>query len=234
MPPFKIINAQSRNKRLGNSILLIRLGIITIGFFLALTVAKIPLDKITIVLGVLSVGIGFGPQTTINNLVSGIILAFERPIQIGDEIQVGTHSGTVKKVGVRLSKIQAHDGSEIILPNGDLLSQSLINWTLSDKRRRIELIIGVAYDSGMGKVKRLIEEGSDQEKILKTPTSKVLMQTFGESSVDFRVLFWIESFEFWIDVRAEIMTAIFKSFAENRIEIPFPKRDLHLKTALTS
>jgi potassium efflux system protein len=180
------------------------------------------------------VGIGFGPKTTINNLVSGIILAFERPIQIVDEIQVGTHSGTVKKVGVRLSKIQAHDGSEIILPNGDLLSQSLINWTLSDKRRRIELIIGVAYDSGMGKVKRLIEEGSDQEKILKTPTSKVLMQTFGESSVDFRVLFWIESFEFWIDVRAEIMTAIFKSFAENRIEIPFPKRDLHLKTALTS
>jgi potassium efflux system protein len=105
---------------------------------------------------------------------------------------------------------------------------------LSDKRRRIELIIGVAYDSGMGKVKRLIEEGSDQEKILKTPTSKVLMQTFGESSVDFRVLFWIESFEFWIDVRAEIMTAIFKSFAENRIEIPFPKRDLYLKTAPTS
>ena len=110
MPPFKIINAQSRNKRLGNSILLIRLGIITIGFFLALTVAKIPLDKITIVLGVLSVGIGFGPQTTINNLVSGIILAFERPIQIGDEIQVGTLSGTVKKVGVRLCKIRAHDG----------------------------------------------------------------------------------------------------------------------------
>jgi len=227
-------STHSRNKRIGSSILLIRLGIITIGFFLALTVAKIPLDKITIVLGALSVGIGFGLQTIINNLVSGIILAFERPIQIGDEIQVGTLSGTVKEVGVRASKIQAYDGSEIILPNGDLLSQSLINWTLSDKRRRIELIIGVAYDSDMGNVKRLIEEVLDQEKILKNPPSKVLMQTFGESSVDFRVLFWVESIEFWIDVRAEIMTAIFKSFAENGIEIPFPKRDLYLKTAPTS
>jgi potassium efflux system protein len=115
-------SAQSRNKRLGSSILLIRLGIITIRFFLALTVAKIPLDKITIVLGALSVGIGFGLQTIINNLVSGIILAFERPIQIGDEIQVGTLSGTVQEVGLRASKIQAYDGSEIILPNGDLLS----------------------------------------------------------------------------------------------------------------
>jgi potassium efflux system protein len=101
---------------------------------------------------------------------------------------------------------------------------------LSDKRRRIELIIGADFDSDMGKVKRLIEEVLDQEKILKTPPSKVLMQTFGDSSIDFRVLFWVESIEFWIDVRAEIMTAIFKSFSENGIEIPFPKRDLYLKT----
>ena len=85
------------------------------------------MDKITIVLGALSVGIGFGLQTIINNLVSGIILAFEKPIQIGDEIQVGLLSGTVKEVGIRASKTQAYDGSEIILPNGDLLSQSLIN-----------------------------------------------------------------------------------------------------------
>ncbi len=227
-------SAHSRTKRLGSSILLIRLGIITIGFFLAMAAAEIPLDKLAIVLGALSVGIGFGLQTIINNLVSGIILAFERPIQIGDEIQVGTLSGTVKEVGVRASKIQAYDGSEIILPNGDLLSQSLINWTLSDKRRRVELIIGVAYDSDMAKVKELIEKALVHEKILSNPHSKVLMQNFGDSSVDFRVLFWVESIDFWIDVRAEMMTAIFKTFAENNIEIPFPKRDLYLKTIPSS
>ncbi|WP_075349717.1 mechanosensitive ion channel domain-containing protein [Algoriphagus marinus] len=226
--------AHSRTKRLGSSILLIRLGVITLGFFLAMTAAKIPLDKITIVLGALSVGIGFGLQTIINNLVSGIILAFERPIQIGDEIQVGTLSGTVKEVGIRASKIQAYDGSEIILPNGDLLSQSLINWTLSDKKRRVELFIGVAYDSDIEKVKALIEKELENERIMKVPAPKVLLQNFGDSSVDFRLLFWVESFDFWIDIRAEVMSGIFKTFAENKIEIPFPKRDLYLKSLPSS
>jgi small-conductance mechanosensitive channel len=226
--------AQSRTKRFGSSILLIRLGVITLGFFIAMTAAKIPLDEITIVLGALSVGIGFGLQTIINNLVSGIILAFERPIQIGDEIQVGTLSGTVKEVGIRASKIQAYDGSEIILPNGDLLSQSLINWTLSDKKKRVELILGVAYDSDMQKVKVLIEKELENKMILKVPSPKVLMQNFGDSSVDFRILFWVESFDYWIDIRAEVMSGIFQSFAENNIEIPFPKRDLYLKSVPSS
>jgi small-conductance mechanosensitive channel len=227
-------SSHSRTKRLGSSILLIRLAIIIVGFMLAMTAAKIPLDNIAIVLGALSVGIGFGLQTIINNLVSGIILAFEKPIQIGDEIEVGNLSGTVKEVGIRASKIQAYDGSEIILPNGDLLSQSLINWTLSDKRRRIDVTIGVAYDSDMEKVKTLIEKALIHEKILENPHSRVLMQNFGDSSVDFRVLFWVESIDFWIDVRAEIMTAIFESFLENGIEIPFPKRDLYLKSVPSS
>jgi small-conductance mechanosensitive channel len=222
--------ATSRKNRLGSSILLIRLSIFILGFMIAAAAAKIPLDKITIVLGALSVGIGFGLQTIINNLVSGIILAFERPIQIGDEIEVGTNSGTVKEVGIRASKIQAYDGSEIVVPNGDLLSQSLINWTLSDKRRRIELIIGVGYDSEMKQVKEILEQVLDRDQILKVPKPKVLLQNFGDSSVDFRLLFWVESMDIWIDKRAEVMTAIFEAFSENGIEIPYPKRDLYLKT----
>lgn len=223
-------NATSRKNRLGSSVLLIRLAVITVGFFIALTAAKIPLDRITIVLGALSVGIGFGLQTIINNLVSGIILAFERPIQIGDEIEVGINKGTVKEVGIRASKIQAYDGSEIVVPNGDLLSQSLINWTLSDKRRRVELIIGVAYDSDMKKVKEILTEVLNRENILKIPQPRVFMQNFGESSVDFRLLFWVGSMDIWLEMRSEVMTSIFEAFLENRIEIPFPKRDLYLKT----
>ncbi|WP_439475615.1 mechanosensitive ion channel family protein [Algoriphagus formosus] len=227
-------NATSRKNRLGSSVLLIRLAVMTIGFFIALTAAKIPLDRITIVLGALSVGIGFGLQTIINNLVSGIILAFERPIQIGDEIEVGMNKGTVKEVGIRASKIQAYDGSEIVVPNGDLLSQSLINWTLSDKRRRVELIIGVAYDSDMKKVKEILTEVLNRDNILKLPQPRVFMQNFGESSVDFRLLFWVGSMDIWLEMRSEVMTSIFEAFQQNQIEIPFPKRDLYLKTVPSS
>lgn len=221
--------ATSRKKRLGSSVLIIRLFIITIGFIIAMTAAKIPIDKITIVLGALSVGIGFGLQTIINNLVSGIILAFERPIQIGDEIVVGVNAGTVKEVGIRASKIRAYDGSEIVIPNGDLLSQSLINWTLSDKRRRIELIIGVGYTSDMKKVHTVLENVLKRDRILKAPAPSVYMQNFGESSVDFRLLFWVDNIDIWINLRAEVMFAIFEAFSENDIEIPFPKRDLYIK-----
>ncbi len=221
--------AEGRDKKLGSSVLLIRLAIITVGFFIAAAAASIPLNNITIVLGALSVGIGFGLQTIINNLVSGIILAFERPIQIGDEIEVGTMSGTVKEVGIRASKIQAYDGSEIVVPNGDLLSQQLVNWTLSDNRRRIEVKVGVSYGSDMQKVKSVIEGVLAREKVLKIPVPRVLMENFGESSVDFRVLFWVETIDIWLDMRAEIMAAIYEAFQENKIEIPYPKRDLYLK-----
>lgn len=219
-----------RGKKLGSSVLIIRLGILIVGFFIAATAAKIPLDKITIVLGALSVGIGFGLQTIINNLVSGLILAFERPIQIGDDIEVGTMTGKVKEVGIRASKILAYDGSEIIVPNGDLLSQSLINWTLSDKRRRVELILGVAYQSDMKLVKSLIEEVLNKARILHFPLPKILMQKFGDNSVDFRVLFWVESMDIYLDVRDEVMNAIFEAFHSNGIEIPFPKRDMYIKS----
>ncbi|MDI1321965.1 MAG: mechanosensitive ion channel [Algoriphagus sp.] len=221
--------AEGRNKKLGSSVLLIRLAIITVGFFIAAAAASIPLNNITIVLGALSVGIGFGLQTIINNLVSGIILAFERPIQIGDEIEVGNMSGTVKEVGIRASKIQAYDGSEIVVPNGDLLSQQLVNWTLSDNRRRIEIKVGVSYGSDMQKVKSVIDGVLAREKVLKIPLPRVLMENFGDSSVEFRVLFWVETIDIWLDMRAEIMSAIYEAFQKNGIEIPFPKRDLYLK-----
>ncbi|MDX5337998.1 MAG: mechanosensitive ion channel [Cyclobacteriaceae bacterium] len=217
-------------KKLGSSVLIFRLLILTLGFFIAATAAKIPLDKITIVLGALSVGIGFGLQTIINNLVSGVILAFEKPIQIGDDIEVGTMSGKVKEIGIRASKILAYDGSEIVVPNGNLLSESLINWTLSDKRRRVELIIGVAYDSDMKKVRELILQVLQRERVMKFPEPRVLMHNFNDSSVDFRVLFWVDTMDIFLEMRNEVMTAIFDTFLENGIEIPFPKRDLYLKT----
>jgi small-conductance mechanosensitive channel len=197
---------------------------------IAIAASGIPLDKIAIVLGALSVGIGFGLQTIVNNLVSGIILAFEKPIQIGDIIQVGVIEGVVKDIGIRASKIKNWEGAEVIIPNGDLLAQHLTNWTLSDKQRRVELTIGVAYDSDMDLVTSLVQEELKAEGILNAPTSRVLLHDFADNSVNFRVLFWVDDVDVWITIRDQVMRGIFKSFKENNIEIPFPQRDLYVKS----
>ncbi len=218
-----------RSKRLGSSILLIRLAVFILGFLIAIAASGIPIDKITIILGALSVGIGFGLQTIVNNLVSGIILAFERPIQIGDTIQVGTVEGIVKDIGIRASKIRNWDGAEVIIPNGDLLANHLTNWTLSDKTRRVDLTIGVAYDSDTDLVTELIQKQFVGDEILNLPTPKVYLQTFGDNSINFRVLFWVNDVDVWLSIRDRVMRGIFKSFKENGIEIPFPQRDLHIK-----
>ncbi len=220
----------NRNKRFGSQVLLLRLAIIALGFFIALAAAGIPIDRITIVLGALSVGIGFGLQTIINNLVSGVILAFERPIQIGDTIDSGPDQGVVKEIGIRASKIKNWDGAEVIIPNGNLLANRLTNWTLSDKKRRVELTIGVAYNSEIDLVTELIQNALVSDGILKFPSPLVLFQNMNESSLDFRVLFWVSDFEIWIAVRDQAMRAIYHSLKENGIEIPFPQRDLHIKS----
>lgn len=223
-------NLGQRNKRLGSSILLIRLTILTIGFFLAVTASGLSLDKLAIVLGALSVGIGFGLQTIVNNLVSGIILAFERPIQVGDAIEVGNRSGVVKEVGIRSSTLQAYDGSEVIIPNGDLLSQHLVNWTLSDKSKRIELLVGVAYGTDLEKVSKIINEILTQDGILSFPKPNIFVHNFGDSAVEFRILFWVANFDQWLQVKNQVLREIYQAFASEKIEIPFPQRDLHIKT----
>lgn len=223
-------NASDRNERLGSSILLFRLAVLIAGFFLAVTASGIPLDKIAIILGALSVGIGFGLQNIVNNLVSGVILAFERPIQVGDSIEIGSRAGTVQEIGIRSSKIKSFDGAEVIIPNGDLLAQHLTNWTLSDKRRRVEMLIGVAYGSNAEKVREIIMDALNQEGIIDEPAKRVLFQNFGDNAIEFRVLFWVADISTWVNLRSMVMELIYKRFNEEGIEIPFPQRDLHIKT----
>ena len=226
--------ADLRDKRLGSSILLIRLAVLIVGFFAALTFSGISLDKLAIVLGALSVGIGFGLQTIVNNLVSGIILAFERPIQIGDAIEVGGRSGVVKEVGIRSSTLQSYDGSEVIIPNGDLLSQHLINWTLSDRKRRIEIIIGVAYGSNLKLVQEVLLKVMKNNEILPFPEPRVFVHNFADSAVEFRLLFWVSNFDAWVGVRNKVMLDTYEAFHAAGIEIPFPQRDIHVKTNLST
>jgi len=145
-------------KRNRTSTLIIRMAVFSIGFLLAVAASGFPLDKLTIIISAFGVGIGFGLQNIVNNLVSGLILAFEKPIQIGDIIEVDGAAGTMTSIGIRSSKILTGDGSEIIIPNGDLISHHVINWTLSNSNRQVSLIIHTAYGSDIEKSERTIKE----------------------------------------------------------------------------
>ncbi len=218
-----------KKNRWNSAVLLIRLGVLAIGILLAFAASGIPIDKLTIIIGALSVGIGFGLQNIVNNLVSGVILAFEKPVEIGDVIDIGTQHGTVKEIGIRASKIATVDGSEIIVPNGDLLSQHITNWTLTNQLRRGELIIGVAYGSSLKKAGELLKEILEKtDGVQSVPKPLVLVHQLGESSVDFRVLFWSDISRL-AQLKSDLLTLIYDTFNEQGIEIPFPQRDLHIR-----
>lgn len=209
----------------------IRYGLVTLGVVLAVRAAGMPLTNLTVIFGAFSIGIGFGLQNIFNNLVSGLILLFERPIQIGDTIEVGTLMGIVKSMGIRSSHVRTFDGAEIIVPNGNLISNEVVNWTLSDKRRRIEIIAGVAYGTDPHLVQELFMDILTKHKdIIQDPAPNVFFQAMGESSLDFRLLFWTDKFDDWIRIRSEITFAVHDVLIKNNIEIPFPQSDLHIRS----
>ncbi len=212
--------------------MIVRLVLITIGFVLAFGAAKIPFDNIAIIFGAMGVGIGFGLQNIFNHLVSGLILAFERPIQVGDVIQINTLNlmGEVKEIGIRASTVRTFDGAEVIVPNGNLISNEMVNWTLSDSRRRQEILVGVKYGTDTAKVLEVLNEVVPTlDNVLKNPAPFIIFIGFGDSSLDFRVLFWTR-FEDGLSTKSAVGIAIDNAFRKNGIEIPFPQRDLHLRS----
>jgi small-conductance mechanosensitive channel len=227
-----ILNRISMSKGLPHTIaMVVRYSLITSGFFLAVAAAGIPLDKLTIILGAFGVGIGFGLQNIFNNLISGLILLFERPIQLGDTVQVGQLTGNVKSIGIRSSNVRTFDGAEVIVPNGQLVSNEVINWTLSDQRRRIEINFGVSYNSDPKFVHLLLVDILVKHlDVLHDPEPLVFFSGLGESSLDFSLLFWIGDYAEGRRIKSEILFMVFEVMKENQIEIPFPQRDLHLRS----
>jgi potassium-dependent mechanosensitive channel len=207
-----------KKTKLGSVALIVRIGIWTAGFLIAVAAAGIPINKISILIGALGVGIGFGLQNLVNNLVSGIIIAFERPIQIGDTIEVGGKNGTVQEIGVRSSQISNGDGANIIVPNGDLLSQQLINWTLHNRNKRVKIQISVPYKSDFRKARDLIlEEMKKNDKIMREPPPAVSVETFANNSVNFEISFWVPDMSEVTSFRNELMLNIIDSFSKNEI-----------------
>ncbi|MFZ4521028.1 MAG: mechanosensitive ion channel family protein [Bacteroidales bacterium] len=226
---------KSKASGLGSWMLLIRISIITIGVLLAFVSAGIPMDRFAMILGALSVGIGFGLQTLINNLVSGLIIAFEKPINVGDIVEITGQVGKMKSIGIRSSVVTTWDGADVIIPNGDLLNQHLVNWTLGSTRRRFDLLLGVAYGTNLEKTTQLLLDLMLKDlRILKNPQPIVLATHFNNSSVDLALKFWVPHFSIGFDVKSDLILAIDVLFRENGIVIPFPQQDVHILSTIST
>jgi len=209
---------------------LINYTILALGILLALAAAGFDVQQFALVAGALGVGIGFGLQNVVNNFVSGLILIFERPVQKGDKVQVGTLVGEVKHIGIRASTVRTFDGADVIVPNADFISSQVINFTLSDRLRRITVEVGVAYGTDPVSVPELlVNVAGEHEKVLENPVPYVLFLGFGESSLDFKLRFWTADYDNWIHTASEVTVAVNAALAAAGIVIPFPQRDLHVK-----
>jgi small-conductance mechanosensitive channel len=199
-----------------------------LGFVLAMTSLGIDLTQISILAGAVGVGVGFGLQNIFNNFISGLILLFERPIHVGDIIEIGSLRGTVTRIGIRSSTIQTPMGAEVLMPNGDLIAKEVINWTLSDRRRRMEITISAAYGSSIPKVLEiLMEVAASSEDILEDPAPFAVFSNFGESSLDFVLYAWVERYEDTVMIASALRQNINDRFHDEAIVIPFPQRDIH-------
>jgi len=205
-------------------------SLLFLGFLFALGIAGVDINKFTVLAGALGVGVGFGLQNIVNNFISGLILLFERPIHPGDVVEIGGLLGVVSRIGIRSSTIATYDGADVIVPNGMLISDKLINWTLSDQRRRVDLTVGIAYGTDPERVIDILRVVlASHRDVLQEPAPDVLFKGFGESSLDFELRFWA-NFQNHLGVKSKIAVAVAQSLREAGIEIPFPQRDLHLKT----
>jgi small-conductance mechanosensitive channel len=211
---------------------LLHYALVLVGFVIALSVLGwFDMKNITIIGGALGIGIGFGLQTIVSNFVSGLILLFERPLKVGDTIQLGDQWGRVKHLGLRATVIETFDEAEVVVPNADLISGQVTNWTLADRRVRLVIPIGVAYGSDIALVmKTLIECAADHSLVLADPQSKVIFSAFGASSLDLELRVWIADFDDRRTVQSDLLLEIDRRFRDLDIEIPFPQSDLHVRS----
>ena len=177
----------------------------------------------------ISVGLGFGLQEIFANFISGLIILFERPLRVGDYIVVGDHSGYVSEIRIRATTILTLDRRELVIPNKEFITGKIINWTLSERMFRLDFPVGVAYNSDIEKVQKvLLEVANSNSHVQKSPAPKAILTSFGDSSLNFELRVYIPSPENFPDFQNEINLAITKAFRKNEISIPFPQRDIHM------
>ncbi len=205
-------------------------AIMTVAFFIMLRVLGFKLEQLTLLGGALGVGIGFGLQAIVNNFASGLILLFERPIKVGDTIQIGGEFGEVKELGLRATIIQTFDNAEIVIPNSDLVTGQVTNWTLANRKVRVRVPVGVAYGTDVNRViEILLGCAQANPMVLANPRPAAFFLAFGASSLDFELRVWIPEFLDKTQVLSDLNMDIEAEFSLNNIEIPFPQSDLRLR-----
>jgi potassium efflux system protein len=210
---------------------LTRYVILSLGLLLGLASVGVDQSQIALVAGALGVGVGFGLQSIVSNCISGIILMLERPVRLDDFIEVGPLVGRVERIGLRSSTVRALDGAEVIVPNDSLISREVVNWTLSDRRRRVRVKVGVAYGTDLTLVREVMKTVADAHAAaIGGPPPEVLFDSFGESSLDFVLEFWTTDFAEWEHLRSAVGIDLYDALTKAGIEIPFPQRDVHVRT----
>jgi len=208
--------------------------LITLGLFISLEATGVDLSSITVLFGALGIGVGFGLQTVAANFISGLILLIERPIQVGDHIEMGNLHGTVTRIRMRATEVLTNDNIAVIVPNSELTGQQVINWSRGGDTMRIRIPVGVSYGSNVEKVVEALMEAADNtETMLKQPAPHVRLTGFGDSSLNFELLGWTRAL---LHRRGLFISgvnyAIHAALKKHGIEIPFPQRDLHVRTSI--
>jgi small-conductance mechanosensitive channel len=210
----------------------VRYLLIIVGLLIIFQTAGIDLSSLGLLVGALGVGIGFGLQSITNNFISGIIILFERPIKVGDRIELDDLAGNIVEISARATTIITNDNIVVIVPNSDFINSRVINWSHNNKEVRLHFPVGVSYKEDPARIRILIlEVVAENPNILMTPEPYILFEGFGDSSLNFEVLVWTSAH---IDrpriLKSELYYEIFKKFKEHNVEIPFPQRDIHLKS----
>lgn len=207
---------------------------VILGLYIAFQAVGVDLSSLAVLAGAIGVGLGFGLQNVINNFISGIIILAERPIALGDRVEVGGVTGQVAKISLRSTTIVTNDNISIIVPNSDFITQSVINWSHGDPTVQMRLPVGVAYGSDTEKVRRvLLEVAAANPHVLKEPAPAVYFDSFGDSSLNFELGVWTREMTFKPRrFRSDLNFAIDAAFRANGIEIPFPQRDLHVRSGV--
>ena len=202
-----------------------------VGGFVAFQFIGIDLSGVAVIFGFLSVGIGFGLQNLTSNFISGLILLFEQHIQVGDRVTVGDIEGNVVEINIRSTTIRSLNNIAIIVPNSEFIQATVINWSHGDPKTRLEIEVGVSYDSDLDLVIQSLKEVANEHPLLlKDPEPNVWLLSFGDSAWNMQLLVWVDSPKIRRQVTSDINCAIVRKFRDHHIEIPFPQRDLHVRT----
>lgn len=208
-------------------------AIISIGALISFQIVGIDLSGLAVIFGLLSVGIGFGLQNVTANFISGLIILFERPISVGDRVTVSNIEGDVTEINIRATKVRTVNNISIIVPNSEFVSKDVINYSHGDSTYRLDINVGVSYGSDLDKVLSAMKEVADENPdVLKHPKAEVHLIEFGDSSWNMQLRAWVADVKDYPQIRNNLNQAIVRKFRENDIEIPFPQRDLHVRSSV--